>query len=134
MTKRALPAPKLGAIRAAGANGGGKCAVGPGFYAVDSGGIRGTPRMSRVLVVPSHHALLFALPVAFLARFALVVRLLALGERDFGLDLVAFPVERGGHQGVAVALDATDEVVDLGPMQQQLARAAIVGHHVGRGG
>jgi hypothetical protein len=45
---------------------------------------------SGVLVVPAQHALLLAVPVAFLAGLALVVRLLALREREFGLDLVAF--------------------------------------------
>src|SRR5690606_13631331 len=64
---------------------------------------------------------------------ALVVALLALGQRDLELDLVALPVHRGGHEGVAVALHAADQVVDLAPVQQQLAAALGVGDDMGRG-
>src|SRR3546814_6820125 len=60
--------------------------------------------------------------------------LLALGQRQFGLDLVALPVQRRGHAGVAVALDAANQLVDLAPVQQQLAGAAVVGDDVAGGG
>src|SRR3546814_3523377 len=60
--------------------------------------------------------------------------LLALGQRQFGLDLVALPVQRRGHEGVAVALDAANQLVDLAPVQQQLAGAAVVGDDVAGGG
>src|SRR5690606_6217914 len=91
----------------------------PGFFLACSA-------RSGVLVVPAHDPLLLALPVAFLRGVALVVLLLALGQGDLQLDLVALPVHRGGHDGVAVALDAADQLVDLVPVQQQLAGAAVV--------
>src|SRR5690606_16970786 len=72
---------------------------------------------SGVLVVPAHDPLLLALPVAFLGGVALVVLLLALGQGDFQLDLVATPVHRGRHDGVAVALHTADQLVDLAPVQ-----------------
>src|SRR5690606_39725476 len=50
-----------------------------------------------------------------------------------GLDLVALPVQRGGDEGVAVALDAADEGVDLAAVQQQLAGATVVGDDMGGG-
>src|SRR4249919_2116638 len=84
-----------------------------------------------VLVVATHDPLLLARPVAFLAGFALVVRLLALGQRYLGLDLVALPIEGGDHHGVAVALDAADQAVDLATVQEQLARAPVLGDDVG---
>lgn len=86
-----------------------------------------------MFVVRAHGALLFALPVAFLLGIALVVRLLALGQANFHLHLVALPVEGHGDEGVALALDGADERVDLFPVQQHFARAAVVGHHVGGG-
>src|SRR5690606_16445515 len=79
------------------------------------------------------HAVAVAVPVAFLRCLALVVALLALGQRDLELDLVALPVHRGGDEGVSVALHAADQVVDLAPVQQQLAAALGIGDDVGRG-
>src|SRR5690606_3418539 len=70
-----------------------------------------TPRLSGTLVVRSHGALLVALPVFFLERVAFVVLLLAAGEADFDLDLVAFPVHGQWHHGVALALDCADQLV-----------------------
>src|SRR3546814_12991408 len=82
---------------------------------------------SGVLVVLAQRALFLSRPIPFLRRLALVVRLLALGQRQFGLDLVALPVQRRGHEGVAVALDAANQLVDPAPVQQQLAdRKSVV--------
>src|SRR6185312_3745348 len=81
-------------------------------------------------VVRSHGALFLDLPVALLLGVALVMFLLAASQADLDLDLVALPVHGGGHQSVALALDGTDQLVDLLAMQQQLARAPILGDHV----
>src|SRR6201996_9793633 len=91
-----------------------------------------TLRSSGVLVMRAHRALLFALPVAILVCFTLVVCLLAAREADFDFDLVAFPVHGDRHHGVTLALDGADQLVDLFLVQQQLARAAIIGDNVGR--
>src|SRR3546814_16400922 len=89
---------------------------------------------SGVLVVLAQRALFLSRPIPFLRRLALVVRLLALGQRQFGLDLVALPVQRRGHEGVAVALDAANQLVALAPVPQQPAGAAVVGDDVAGGG
>ena len=68
---------------------------------------------SGVAVVRAHGALFFALPVAFFLGVALVVFLLAARQADFDFDLVTFPVHGDGHEGVALALDGADELVDL---------------------
>src|SRR3546814_13309325 len=52
---------------------------------------------SGVLVVAAHYPLLVALPVAAIAGVAFVVLLFAVDKRDFDLQLVAFPVHRGGE-------------------------------------
>src|SRR5699024_5467409 len=72
----------------------------PGFTSGD--GVPGT-----------QHTLPFAVPVAFLFGGAFVVRLLALGQSDLDLDVVAFPVHGGRYQRVALALDGADEFVDF---------------------
>src|SRR5471030_727110 len=64
-----------------------------------------------------------ALPVAILDRLALVVRLLAGGQRDLDLGpalLVEIDLQR--HDGAALALDRADQRVDLLAMQQEFAR------------
>ena len=64
---------------------------------------------------------------------ALVVLLLALGQSDLDLDTIVFPVHRSRHNGVALAFDCPDQLVDFGAMQQQFACAPVVGDDV-RGG
>src|SRR5690606_35159473 len=88
---------------------------------------------SGVAVVRAQQPLAVARPVAVARGLALVVGLLALGQGQLDLDLVALPVHRGRHQGVAFALDPADQIVDLAPVQQQLAGPLGVGDHVGRG-
>ena len=78
------------------------------------------------------HARLLPLPVALALAGALVVLLLAPGEADVELGLAAAPVEPGGDQGVALALDRAGEAIDLAPVQQELAGAGGVGSDVGR--
>jgi hypothetical protein len=80
-----------------------------------------------------HGALLVAFPVALLDRGALVVQLLALGDADLELDPALFPVHGGGHQGVALAFDQADELVELVAVQQQFAGARRVRRDVGGG-
>src|SRR5258705_5669510 len=71
----------------------------------------------------AHQAALFAVPVALLLGFALVVQLLALGERklDLGAALVV-EIELERHQGHALPLDRADQLADLALVQQQFAR------------
>src|ERR1044071_4229263 len=68
-------------------------------------------------------ASLFAIPVALLLGLALVVQLLALGERqlDLGAALVV-EIELERHQRHAFALDRADQLADLALVQQQFAR------------
>ena len=55
-----------------------------------------------------------ALPVAILDRLALVVRLLALGQRDLDLGAAALvEIDLQRHDGAALALDGADQLVDL---------------------
>src|ERR1051325_456037 len=64
-----------------------------------------------------------ARPVALLLGLTLVVQLLALGQRDLDLGaalVVEIDLER--HDGHALALDRTHQLVDLAAMQQELAR------------
>src|SRR6476659_167222 len=79
---------------------------------------------TQTLPLRAQQAAALALPRALLLGFALVVQLLALGERElhFGAPLL---VERAleRHEGHALALDRADQLVDLPLVQQQLARA-----------
>src|SRR5262245_34819177 len=62
-------------------------------------------------------------PAALLLGLALVVQLLSAGERQLDLGaalLVEIELER--HQRHALALDRASELVDLAPVQQELAR------------
>jgi hypothetical protein len=71
-----------------------------------------------------HQAAAFALPAALLFRLALVVEFLAAAERDLDLGaplVVEEQLER--HDGHALTVDRSRELVDLATMQQQLARA-----------
>src|SRR3546814_8275325 len=57
---------------------------------------------------------LFALPVAFLDRLALVVGLLALGKRQFALGAAArVEIDRPRHQRHTLAGDSAVTLVDL---------------------
>ncbi|QTK79100.1 hypothetical protein AT6N2_C1334 [Agrobacterium tumefaciens] len=64
-------------------------------------------------------------PVAFLLGLALVVQLLALGERQFQLcAALVVEVDLQGHQRHAFAIDAGAQAVDLALVQQQFPAAA----------
>src|SRR5262249_57234863 len=65
-----------------------------------------------------------AFPAALLVGFALVVQLLAAGERklELGAALVV-EIELERHQRHSLALDRTDELVDLPAVQEELAHA-----------
>src|SRR5471032_3412444 len=70
-----------------------------------------------------HEARTLALPVAVLECLALVVRLLALRERDLDLGAaLAVEIDLQRHDRAALALDRADQLADLGLVQQQLAR------------
>jgi hypothetical protein len=58
--------------------------------------------------------------------------LLALRERQLDLDLVALPVQRGGDEGVALALDIANKAIDFATVQEQLPRPPVVGNDMGR--
>ena len=76
------------------------------------------------LALVAHQPAAFALPVACLLALALVVDLLALGERN--LDFRPPPlieVEFQGHDGHAVALHGADQPVHLTAVQEKLSRA-----------
>src|SRR5581483_5584247 len=67
---------------------------------------------------------LLARPVALLLGLALVVQLLAAGERELDLcTALVVEIELERHQRHALALDRADQLVDLPFVQQQLARA-----------
>ena len=71
-----------------------------------------------------HQLALAALPIAFLDGFALVVRLLALGEAQRQLADAALVEEQAHrHKGHAVALDRPDQLVPLLLVDQQLSQA-----------
>src|SRR5262249_56559533 len=65
-----------------------------------------------------------ALPAALLLGFALVVQLLAAGERklELGAALVV-EIELERHQRHSFALDRADELVDLPAVHEKLAHA-----------
>src|SRR5690606_38602493 len=70
----------------------------------------------------AHQARLVALPVAVLDRGALVVRLLALGERQLDRrPALAVEIDAEGYQRRALALDGADRLLDLALMEEQLA-------------
>src|SRR5258708_7199271 len=73
-------------------------------------------------LVPQQPAAL-ARPVAFLLGLALVMQLLALGERelDLGAALVV-EIDLQRYDGHAFALDRAHQLVDLPLVQQKLAR------------
>jgi len=77
-------------------------------------------------------ATLLSLPVAVAFARAFVVLLLAFGERDFTLHLVAFPVERCRYAGVALLARVREQPSDLLFVQQQLADSFRVGDDVRR--
>src|SRR5262245_29851407 len=71
----------------------------------------------------AHQAALFAAPVTLLGGLALVVQLLALGDRQQQLGaatLIEIELER--DQRHALAIDRAHQLVDLPAMQQQLSR------------
>src|SRR5436305_15349693 len=76
----------------------------------------------------------FAIPVAKLLGFALVVLLFAAWKAHFQLDATLGEVQIQGREGVARPFDFTDEPVDLDSMHQQLARARRIGPAVRRRG
>ena len=65
-----------------------------------------------------HQAFLVPLPLAVLYRGALVMLLLALGQRDFELRPASFPVQGNWDNGIALALHAADQVADFSPVKQ----------------
>src|SRR6185295_4396890 len=76
--------------------------------------------------------LLFAVPVAQLLGFPLVVLLLAAREADLDLDPALNEMQIERRHRVAGALDLADQAIDLATMQQQLAGPRRVGLDVRR--
>ncbi|CAB4396817.1 unnamed protein product [Rhizophagus irregularis] len=74
----------------------------------------------------------FALGVAVLLGGALVVLFFTLGQADFAFHAPALEVQVERHQRETGALDLADQFVELGAVQQQLARAD--GFRMGKGG
>ena len=80
------------------------------------------PAAGRSLAAPPRHrARDFAVGLAPLQVLALVVRLLALGQREQQLGAAAEEVEFERNESESVALDGADQLLDLAPMQQELA-------------
>jgi hypothetical protein len=79
-----------------------------------------------------HQTGLLALPIAVLRGCAFVVLLLAFGETDAQLRAPALPVHFQWHERVTAPLDGADEPVQLGAVEQQLARADRIGDDVRR--
>src|SRR5215469_10304165 len=76
------------------------------------------------LTLRPHQPAALALPGALLLGFALVVELLAAGERKLDLGAALFvEIELERHEGHALALDRAGELVDLAAVQQELAGA-----------
>jgi hypothetical protein len=63
------------------------------------------------------------LPVARFLRLAFVGFALSLGDTELDLRATALvEIDRQRHDGDAIALDRTEETVDLAAMEQQSAR------------
>src|SRR5437868_12988068 len=94
-----------------------------------SGSARSADTEGRSSAEVLHQPRLVALPVAFGGGFALVVQLLALGERQLQFrQALVVPVESGGDDGAPFALHRPDQAVDLLAVQQQFpgpARLAV---------
>src|ERR1700693_1899353 len=82
------------------------------------------PRATRISRAVAQQALFFAVPIALLLGFALVVLLLSTREADLQLDaaLVEMQVER--RKRIPRTLYLADEAIDLDLVHQQLARAS----------
>ena len=70
-------------------------------------------------------------PVTIFFSFAFVVFFLALGQRDFTLHQVIFPIQRGGYTGVALLIDTAEQFAEFTLIEQQFAGATGVGDVVG---
>src|SRR4051812_2191793 len=88
---------------------------------------RSARQKARASSAAAHRAVHLALLLALADRLALVVRVLAAGQRDLDLRVRALEVNARRHDGQAALADAPDEAVDLTAVQQPPARA-------GRGG
>src|SRR5215213_4060175 len=95
----------------------------------------GCPRSGLSLSSVAQQPRALALPVAVLDGLALVMRLLAGDQGDLDLGAAArVEIDLQWHDGAALALDGAYELVDLGAMQQELARPArLVIEPVARG-
>src|SRR5437868_3357173 len=85
----------------------------------------GISHSSDSALVP-HQPAALARPVALLLGLALVVQLLALGERDLDLGAtLVVEIDLQRHDRHALALDRSHQLVDLPPVQQELARTFL---------
>ena len=82
---------------------------------------------------PFHYPLFFATPVTVFLTGPLVVCLFTLGEGNLQLGPASYPVHGRWNQGVAFAFYCPDELVELFPVQQQLAGALWVRLDMGGG-
>src|SRR4051812_10758253 len=94
---------------------------------------RSAQQKARASSPAAHRALHLALLLALADRLALVVRVLAAGQRDLDLRVLALEVDARRHDGQAALADAPDEAVDLTAVQQQLARPVRVVVRAGGG-
>lgn len=74
-----------------------------------------------------------AFPVTITLSGTFIVTLLTLGETDFELDPIVFPVHGQRDNGVTLAVGGADQMGDLAPVEQQLAGPGRIGVDVGGG-
>ena len=75
--------------------------------------------------------MLLTVPLALPYSGPFVVLALTFRQRDLELGVPFFPVNRQGHQRIALPLDRSGQVSDLTPVQQQLSIAHRVGVNTG---
>ena len=71
------------------------------------------------------------MPVAVFVGGTLVMLFFALGPGDFQLGTTSYPVHGRWHDGIALAIDCTNELVQLVTVQQQFAATCRIRVNMG---
>ena len=80
-----------------------------------------------------HQPFFVPLPILVAGAGAFVVLLLPLAQGNFALNLVALPVQGGGHAGVTLLLGGDKNLRQLTRVQQQFAQPLWLGDDMGAG-